>query len=197
MKLVAISQRVDKHPERREIRDALDQRLIEWVLEAGYLPLPIPNTLHAQSDTLAIWLQKLNPSALLLSGGNDIGEFSVRDDTERKLLDFAQMQALPVLGICHGMQIMGAWAGAPLQACTNHVRTRHDLQGELYGNVNSYHNFALARCPSNFRVLAQSEDGTTEAIRHKALPWEGWMWHPEREPEFDQRHLERVRQLFR
>jgi putative glutamine amidotransferase len=193
MKTVAISQRVDNHPERREVRDALDQRLVDWVLEAGYLPLPIPNAL---GDALSTWLNTIQPGAILLSGGNDIGECIVRDNTEKKLLDFARAKSLPVLGICHGMQIMGAWAGVALQPCANHVRVRHDLHGGFAENVNSYHNFALAQCPSDFHVTAQTDDGTIEAIRHNTLPWEGWMWHPEREPEFDQRHMERVRKLF-
>lgn len=196
MKRVAISQRVDSHPERRETRDALDQRLVDWVLDAGYLPLPIPNSLGVCGDALATWLQGINPDALLLSGGNDIGESLARDTTEKKLLDFAKSQALPVLGICHGMQMMNAWAGGTLLACSNHVRTRHDLHGDFTENVNSYHNFALAQCPPDFHIVAKSEDGTIEAIRHDTLPWEGWMWHPEREPEFDQRHLVRVRKLF-
>ena len=33
-------------------------------------------------------------------------------------------------------------------------------------------------------LLAQSEDGNIEAMIHKELPWEGWMWHPEREEIF-------------
>jgi gamma-glutamyl-gamma-aminobutyrate hydrolase PuuD len=201
MKLVAISQRVDHHPERQEVRDALDQRLTDWLLQAGYLPLPIPNTLCGQdasstADALTAWLLATQPRALLLSGGNDIGEAGLRDDTERRLLDYARANALPVLGICHGMQMMGVWAGVSLQACTNHVRTRHDLRGEFAENVNSYHNFALSQCPPGFHVAAKTDDGSIEAIRHDTLNWEGWMWHPEREPEFDQRHLERVRRLF-
>jgi putative glutamine amidotransferase len=29
-----------------------------------------------------------------------------------------------------------------------------------------------------------SQDGEIEAIEHTTLPWQGWMWHPEREAEF-------------
>ena len=35
-----------------------------------------------------------------------------------------------------------------------------------------------------YEILAESEDGIIEAISHKKLPWEGWMWHPEREEQF-------------
>ena len=47
--------------------------------------------------------------------------------------------------------------------------------------VNSYHKWAIVDCPSNFEVKAHSDDNVIEAIRHKKLPWEGWMWHPERD----------------
>ena len=42
----------------------------------------------------------------------------------------------------------------------------------------------LAACPQGYRVLARSADGGIEAIQHDHLPWEGWMWHPERETPF-------------
>ena len=193
MKIVAVSQRADSHADRREQRDALDQRLCEWLLQAGYLPVPVPNQLNAQLDA---WLAAVKPHALLLSGGNDIGEAPARDDTERRLLDHAQARSTPVLGLCRGMQMMSVWSGTQLVPCEGHVRVRHNVRGGINQNVNSYHNFALAACPSGFTVTARSEDGVIEAIRHTTLAWEAWMWHPEREPEFDQRDLQRVRDLF-
>jgi putative glutamine amidotransferase len=39
----------------------------------------------------------------------------------------------------------------------------------------------LSELPPNFVALAYSEDGEIEAMSHKDRPWEGWMWHPERE----------------
>jgi putative glutamine amidotransferase len=76
------------------------------------------------------------------------------------------------------------------------VRTRHRLSGEITGEANSYHGFSLASCPEGFEVLAQSEDGEIEAIRHQSLPWEGWMWHPEREALFSARDVQRIKALF-
>ena len=45
MKRVMISQRIDKWPQRAEIRDALDQRLINFVSQSGGVPVPVPNVL--------------------------------------------------------------------------------------------------------------------------------------------------------
>ena len=194
MKRVAVSQRVDVHPERGESRDALDQRLIDFLLAAGFIPLPVPNGLVDAS--LEHWLAAVSPQALLLSGGNDIGQCLARDLTETRLLDHARSRNLPVLGICRGMQMLGHRAGSELKAVSGHVRTRHHLSGEIVAEVNSYHNQSLASCPQDFEVLARSEDGEIEAIRHLSRPWEGWMWHPEREADFASHDLQRIRQLF-
>ena len=35
-----------------------------------------------------------------------------------------------------------------------------------------------------------------EAMRHGTLPWEGWMWHPEREANFSPRDLARMKALL-
>lgn len=193
MKLVAISQRMDLFPERSETRDALDQRLAAFVTTCGHAPMPVPNAL---GGAILDWLTVMHPAAVVLSGGNDIGQRAKRDDTELALLAYAQEHHLPVLGICRGMQMMAQWAGAGLHPVQGHVRTRHCLTGEVAGEVNSYHDFSLATCPVGFEVLARSEDGEIEAIRHQWLPWEGWMWHPEREAEFATNDIQRLKALF-
>ena len=43
VKIVGVTQRVDKVDTHGEWRDAIDHRLISWVIEAGFFPLPIPN----------------------------------------------------------------------------------------------------------------------------------------------------------
>jgi len=206
---VAVSQRVDVWADRGERRDALDQRLIKFLLVAGVLPVPVPNGLSIQAseglllcDSLDTWLATVQPHAVVLSGGNEIGECQDRDQTERKLLNYAQVQHLPVLGICRGMQMMAVQAGGSLVPLDAHVRTRHRLQttqdsGHWPNEVNSFHNFALANCPPGFVLTARSEDGAIEAMRHANLPWEGWMWHPERESDFSSVDLNRLQAVFR
>ena len=193
---VGITQRVDRFESYNENRDALDQRLIDWVIQLGYMPIPIPNSLvNLTSSTnlqpnLDVWLNEINIDVIVLSGGNNIGDFKQRDLTESYILSWAEQYKKPVLGICRGMQMMGVYSGADLVEVEKHVRARHKLKiKDIYINclpesVNSFHNFALEKCPVMYDIMAESQDGSIEAIRHKKLPWEGWMWHPEREKKF-------------
>ncbi len=202
MKRVALSQAVVTLAERDERRDMLDQRLCALLSALGYLPLPVPNGLQPPAGTARAadpvdeWMASMHPDAILLSGGNDIGSCPERDRTESRLIEYARQHRLPMLGICRGMQMMGTQCGGTLASVTGHVRTRHRLHGELSGEVNSYHNLALRACPPEFAVIARSEDDSIEAIRHTSLPWEGWMWHPEREAALADYDLQRLRMLF-
>ena len=48
----------------------------------------------------------------------------------------------------------------------------------------------------SFKIIAHSEDGNIEAIIHKDLSWEGWMWHPERDEEFSELNKERLKKVM-
>jgi putative glutamine amidotransferase len=206
---VGISQRVDIIDFYGENRDSLDQKMVDWVVAAGFVPIPIPNVLVDEDFSfesqpyLRNWLEELNVNALLLSGGNDIGDIPKRDLTENFLLYWAKKNEIPVLGVCRGMQMMAIWSGSELVKVDGHVRTRHQLQvadddqlQKLPDSVNSFHKKALKECPDSFKILARSNDGNIEAIVHKNLPWEAWMWHPEREKEFMEVDIERFKNLI-
>ena len=45
MKKIAVTQRVDIYPDRNEIRDAVDQKLIEFIIACGFYPITVPNNL--------------------------------------------------------------------------------------------------------------------------------------------------------
>jgi N5-(cytidine 5'-diphosphoramidyl)-L-glutamine hydrolase len=207
-KIVGVTQRVDKIESYDECRDALDQKLIDWIVQSGFIPVPIPNTLvnitspNGCQPTLDNWLNTVKIDSILLSGGNDIGDINSRDITEKYLLSWAEENRKPVLGICRGMQNLGVYFGGKLIAVDGHVRTRHQLQvknsniSSLPKSVNSYHNLALENCPDTLKIFAKSEDGNIEAIKHKELPWEGWMWHPERDGQFNLIDQERFKKLM-
>lgn len=192
MRRVAVSQRVDPWPARGERRDALDQRLCLWLSVNHCWPLPIPNGL----PDVPAWLAAMGIDAIVLSGGNDIGAAPERDATERALLDHARTHGLPLLGICRGMQMMAVWAGGRLRAVSGHVGTRHRLPGPIAQDVNSYHQLGLVDCPPGYTATALSDDGSIEAMAHQRLPWQGWMWHPEREADFSPHDNTRLQALF-
>ena len=182
-------------PERGEIRDSLDRRLSLWVREAGFHPVPVPNIWSTRVE-MSRWLEQIGISTIILSGGGDPGDDFSRGNTEEALLEYAKEKKMPVLGICRGMQFMGISAGAHLTNLPNHVRVKHRIFGKITKEVNSFHKKALLACPQEYEEMARSEDGALEAIRHKNLPWHGWMWHPEREPRFDPGDIQMVREVF-
>jgi len=193
--------RVDVIESYGEIRDALDENLYRWLTKAGCLPVPVPNTL-IEDDTLESWFETIKPEAVVLSGGNNIGDFQNRDETERSLLESSREKKIPLLGICRGMQMMAVWAGEKLQTVEGHVRTRHKLISEtdrfsMPESVNSYHDFGVMTVPAQFEVIARNEDGVIEAMRHNKLPMEGWMWHPEREKEFSEDDFANFQRLIK
>lgn len=187
--------RVVEAPRYHEPRDALAQSW--WQFLAAALPdaawMPVPNLGAGRAEAFC---EQWALDGLILSGGDDIGVYPVRDETERALIAWAADRGVPVLGICRGMQVMGTCAGTVLRRMEGHAGTRHRVRGAIEAEVNSYHAFALEDCPAGFEVLARSEDGALEAMRHRERRWEAWMWHPEREPAASDRDIQRMRDLF-
>jgi len=197
--IILITQRIVYEPDIGETRDAIDHRYIDWVSHIGGLPFPLPNNL---GSLLNYWLDELKPSAILLSGGNDIGEFPERDRVEVGIIKYAKQKKIPILGICRGAQIMAYEDGVGIVPVKKHVCTRHPLNGKevmlglLPKEVNSFHNSGIYKCPEQYKVLATSSDGVIEAFQHRYLPWEAWMWHPEREVPFGKLEMDRAKKLL-
>lgn len=177
-----------------EPRDALAQTWSNFLSvalpDAAWLPVP-----NVGAKGVRVYCEQWGINRLILTGGEDIGVSVIRDETERELLIWAKERAVPILGVCRGMQLMAVWAGATLKPVKGHVRTRHILQGDFAHEVNSFHNLGLVACPEGFEVSARSEDGEIESVCYLESRWEGWMWHPERETH-QSADIDRLQRLF-
>ena len=157
-------------------------------------------------------------SALLLPGGGDIDPewygrprhprthnvSHRRDRFELTLLGAALDEDIPVLAICHGMQLLNVELGGTLDqhlsddaARIDHDRDRpraepvHDVTikpGSLLGRVmgrerapvNSHHHQGLQRVGRGLEEIAWSGDGVLEAVELPDHRWVlGVQWHPE------------------
>jgi putative glutamine amidotransferase len=126
----------------------------------------------------------------------------LRDAFELALLADAAARELPVLAICHGMQLLNVARGGSLaqrlepaiapnhgtrEAYTQHaVRLRRDSRlaaalgaGEL-STCSSHHQQAVARLGEGLVETGWSDDGLVEAIEDAGPRWVvGVQWHPE------------------
>ncbi len=156
---------------------------------------------------------------ILFTGGGDIdpllfgeepilqnGEISpLRDAYELHLCKEALQRALPLLGVCRGMQIMNIATGgsiyqdigvqthstlkhnqqAPRSYATHSIQIQQDsLLAALWQTksivVNSVHHQAVSKLGAGFMISAKSTDALTEAIENPEYDFVvGVQWHPE------------------
>jgi putative glutamine amidotransferase len=156
-------------------------------------------------------------SGLLLPGGGDIDPewygcerhprthnvSHRRDRFELTLLEAALAKDMPVLAICHGMQLLNVHFGGTLEQhlADNTSRLEHDrdmpraepvhgvsiepetLLAAALGttaDVNSHHHQGLGVVAPDLRKIAWAEDGVLEGVEAPGYTWVlGVQWHPE------------------
>jgi len=192
---IGLTMRIQQADGYHEPRDALAQCWADFLAVA----LPAAKWMYLPSlgaEAIADYCDAWGLNGLILTGGEDVGSSPLRDATERTLLDWAERDAKPVLGICRGLQLMTSLSGGHLQHVEGHVASRHPLSGRYTHEVNSYHGLGIKDCPRGYEILARAPDDTIEAIGHLELPWQGWMWHPERERISNAHDIEAIRRVF-
>lgn len=196
--IVLFTQRVEIVESYKERRDCADQRIAEFIQSCGYLPVPVPN----QSEVAERMVEELNPAGIILTGGNSLvkygGNAPERDETDRKLIEAAIGNYIPLYGICRGMQSILDYFGNDLMDVSGHVAIRHGIEGnEDPIEVNSYHNQGCMELKSaELETVMKAADGVIEKIRHRTLPIIATMWHPERENPFRDIDMNMVRKLI-
>ncbi len=121
-------------------------------------------------------------------GPGDPGDAGVSID----VVKVAAERHIPLLGVCLGMQSMGAAYGARIVRAPTLVHGEasevvHDGTGLLEGMPETfpaarYHSLMVdpATLPADLYVSATSpEDGVVMGLRHRSLPIEGVQFHPE------------------
>lgn len=181
--------------------------------DAGGQPL----VLEPSWDGVRSATRLLGPCAgVLLTGGGDVSPElyggrpgagadeadPLRDAFELALLTGASARGLPVLGICHGMQLLNVARGGSLAQQldpalapahgTPEAYTRHRVNlrrgsrlaeaagADALSACSSHHQQAVARLGEGLVETGWSEDGLVEAVEETGACWVvGVQWHPE------------------
>ena len=145
--------------------DSLDHSWYEFF--QGHALVSIPNRLPVEITDLDV---------LIITGGDN---HPVRNHVEQELASYMFLRNLPVIGICHGCQLLTEKLGGSVVPVSDHMDSYHEVtyHGESH-IVNSYHKLRIEQVPPGATVLARDPDGYVEAwIQGRTA---GIMWHPER-----------------
>lgn len=180
---------------------------------------PVPQGLEVRADLDPTDASVLEGAwGVLLPGGGDIdpewyGQRAHpkttrvshrRDRFELNLLDYALERDMPVLAICHGMQLLNVHFGGQLvqhlpdrpetldhDAGMPSERAVHGLEikrGSVLATtlgcestkVNSHHHQGVAEAAAPLEEIAWSTDGVLEGVASRDHTWVvGVQWHPE------------------
>nr|WP_244471204.1 Atu1372/SO_1960 family protein [Rhizobium ecuadorense] len=165
------------------------------IAEAGGIPLILPYNTANLVSAVAL------ADGIVLTGARPGTEVTgVRRQFEIQLVEQALKTGKPLLGICHGMQLIGECLGGKFQtelpAAASHIprdipdvlaheiivepgSVLIDWVGKGPARVNSLHRHALAGY-GRFRIAARAPDGTIEAFEGETDGFcLGIQWHPE------------------
>ena len=192
---ILVSMRQDYFYNKRELRFSLDTKLIDWILYLGFKPL-----LVSDLKTLNYFVNKssLSIKGIILSGGPNVNKNSLRYKIQKQLTNISKNKKIPLLGICHGLQFINCLEGGSLKKINNHVQIDHKIKSndDYPLKVNSFHQYGIKKLGRNFQIIAYSEDKNIEAIKHIKYKWLGWMWHPERDKNFDKKLTNIAKKFF-
>lgn len=162
-------------------------RLIRYVRRETPLNCIVVSTRHSLQRAF----ERCRIIGVILSGGplllSEKTDLRMYNQNITALL-VAERRALPVLGICFGMQIMAASYGGDVQKMYRRVQGAETVRvvdkSRLFGHrvnmrVFSSHLNYVHRPPYGFKVTAVDDDGHIQAIEHDTRNLYGVQFHPE------------------
>ena len=207
MKKIAITQRLIINDSYFETREALHTKWGALCNELNFLPIILP----IEKD-FNEYFKAFKIDGIILTGGNDLNSFNnsneslKRDLFEKALIKHAVENAIPIFGVCRGMQIVGEYFGASFKKVQNQVGIRHGLKvnpkSKYYhelcklSDVNSFHDFAIENLPGSMLISATDKNGIIKSIEHVHHKIFCQMWHSEREEAFDRNELRLINIFF-
>lgn len=192
-----------------------EEEYVKYYSKFGIYPVLLtPEMLDG--NIIESFVKELGLEGFIIGGGNGVdpklwGEEKLYDnrwsEPRQKLnewvLQYAEKNRLPVLGICTGLHVMNVYFGGKLlqniarQTSSSIIHSPGDGKPHTphevrlvgvrdYGlrvMVNSYHNQGILpeMVGNGLKIWAACEDGTVEALYHQELPFVGVTWHPERD----------------
>ncbi|MGH7504756.1 MAG: gamma-glutamyl-gamma-aminobutyrate hydrolase family protein [Longimicrobiales bacterium] len=211
---------IDGIPEGLPHSWVMNRRYYDALAYVGAVPVMVP-LFDDDEDTLRALFDRLD--GVFLAGGVDLDPESygaarhercgrtdlARDRVEIQLVRWAVARAMPVLGVCRGMQVLNVAAGGTLHqdfdACVpgsikhdyyptaGYARDHlaHDVRlvagsrlsrafGAADAPVNSMHHQGIARLGDGLAPTAYAADGLIEALEGTGDAFVvGVQWHPE------------------
>ncbi len=137
------------------------------------------------------FIRELQPTGLILSGGPS----SVYDDDAPQLdpsvlqLKRSDDSAVPVLGICYGLQLMAHHENGKVARADRREYGRAELKIDsdtdlLKGVANGSHVWMshgdhLVELPSDYEIIGHTDNASVAAVRSRTRPFFGVQFHPE------------------
>ena len=160
---IGLTQRVLFH--KTKAYDSIEHSWYEYLKE---------HTLYFIPNRLPVTFPDID--CLIITGGDS---HPLRNKVEEQLVSFARGLNIPIIGICHGCQILTKTYGGACTEVIGHMDTTHKVHTSTESRtVNSYHGLCIDYAPPGATVLARDDADNPEAwILGKIA---AVMWHPER-----------------
>lgn len=197
-----ISMRVTNAKNYDEPRDTISRDWSNYMIQAFPKSkwMFIPNI----NENVIDFIQKWNLNVIILSGGDDIGLYPKRDNTELLLLEYALNNNIPIIGICRGLQLIHHYFGGKLINGDDNFTKVHRAKNHTIEiknsikKINSFHSNKIDEesLHKSFRILARSmDDKSIEAITNENII--AFMWHPERDNIVSKWNLKLINQFLK